>query len=119
MEAVLNDKKQQFAAAIQNAQQVKESAQKAYDEEKEAGLTNDGFVQWVIQNYPQLSAVYNNYQATQAEYTQIFMQVDSAAAQSWLEERRNKQMEDTWTDDEYEKKGYKQFQILSLDNEIE
>ncbi|KAF4999355.1 hypothetical protein FGRMN_2496 [Fusarium graminum] len=119
MEAILNDKKQEFAAAIQNAQNVKESAQKAYSQEKEMGLANDGFCNWVVQNYPHFSAAYNQYQSAEAAYTQIFMHVDSASAQSWTSERRKKQVEDNRIDDEYEKKGHKMFQILSLDNEIE
>ncbi|KAM0350686.1 hypothetical protein ACHAPU_003178 [Fusarium lateritium] len=118
MEAILNEKKEEFSAAIQSAQNAKESAKKDYDQEKEMGMANNDFATWVLMNYPQLQATLAQYRASEAAYTQIFMQLDGSAAQAWVTERRNAHLTAMRTDDEYEPAGNKSCLILDLDNDV-
>ncbi|KAL6922976.1 hypothetical protein ACHAP8_011806 [Fusarium lateritium] len=81
----IQDSKQRFQAAYDHAISEKEKAEKAYNEEKEMGITQDPFNQWVAMNYPSYSAAQNQYQATKAAYEAALQNGDTAGFQAWQE----------------------------------
>ncbi|CAG1971413.1 unnamed protein product [Fusarium graminearum] len=84
----LQDSKEKFQAAYDAAVTQKESSEKDWKDEKEAGLHDQGFDQWSAINAPAYTASFQQYQAARAAYEAALHAIDEQAARSWQEKVR-------------------------------
>ncbi|KAF5233637.1 hypothetical protein FAUST_8073 [Fusarium austroamericanum] len=84
----LQDSKEKFQAAYDAAVSQKESAEKDWKEEEEAGLHTMKFDQWYPINAPAYSAAFQQYLAARAVYEAALHAVDEQAAKAWQEKVR-------------------------------
>ncbi|KAM0227193.1 hypothetical protein ACHAPO_011730 [Fusarium lateritium] len=89
----IQDFKQRFQAAYDHAISEKEKAEKAYNEEKEMGITQDPFNQWVAMNYPSYSAAENQYRGARAAYEAALQNGDTAGFQAWRDKLKQTAMD--------------------------
>ncbi|KAH6885444.1 hypothetical protein B0T10DRAFT_608608 [Thelonectria olida] len=100
LQAMLNDTKARYIKAAEQARNAKKRAEGAYEGDP---MNGGNFQQWVVMNYPQLSATYNAYQSAEAAYNAALAQADPNAATAWQQEAGQERSEKSHSSDEFEK----------------
>ncbi|KAF4445599.1 hypothetical protein F53441_10663 [Fusarium austroafricanum] len=110
----IKDAKDRLIKSGNNTLEQKKKAKEEYDKQVEFGFveSNTSFEQWVSQNYPALTAGYQDYAAANGAYTQTLMQFDQQAGQAWQQKLRDNQRELLKSQDSYEKA----FSVVLPDN---
>ncbi|WXC64564.1 hypothetical protein SNK03_010374 [Fusarium graminearum] len=84
----LQDSKEKFQAAYNAAVTQKESSEKDWKDEKEAGMHDQEFDQWFPINAPAYAVAFQHYQAARAGYETALHAYDEQAAKTWEEKVR-------------------------------
>ncbi|CAG1994606.1 unnamed protein product [Fusarium graminearum] len=84
----LQDSKEKFQAAYNAAVTQKESSEKDWKDEKEAGMHDQEFDQWFPINAPAYAVAFQQYRGARAAYEAALHAVDEQAARSWQEKVR-------------------------------
>ncbi|UZP38880.1 hypothetical protein NXS19_006696 [Fusarium pseudograminearum] len=102
MEARVNQAKKQLVEAGRKAQECKDKAKNDFEAD-EIKDENQAFHQWAVMKYPQLDAVYQEYDAAHGAYTGVLQAHSASEAMEWQKKKNRVHMEKMHSDDQFEK----------------
>ncbi|KAF3921571.1 hypothetical protein AA313_de0203966 [Arthrobotrys entomopaga] len=102
-EARYNDAKAKFEKAVSHAEDQLANATDEYKEQKDMGITDKPFQDWVAQNYPVLQAAMSEYSATEGAYRMAYQQYDEAGFQEYQKKGTDEYNKLQFGDDEIKK----------------
>ncbi|KAK6715336.1 hypothetical protein SNK04_006271 [Fusarium graminearum] len=101
MEARVSETKKKLLEAGRKAQECKDKAKNVFEEDE--FKENQAFQQWAVTNYPQLLAMYNEYQAEDGAYIGALQAHSANEAMEWQEKKNRVYFQKTHGDDQFEK----------------
>ncbi|OBS24816.1 hypothetical protein FPOA_05353 [Fusarium poae] len=102
MEARVKQTKKELLEAGKKAQKTKDKAKGDFKKD-DIKDENQAFQQWVAMNYPQLPAVYQEYEAADSGYIGALQAHSVSEAMEWQKEKRRVYEERMRGDDQFEK----------------
>ncbi|KAH6993484.1 hypothetical protein EDB82DRAFT_475255 [Fusarium venenatum] len=102
MEARVNQTKKEFLEAGKKAQKTKDKAKSKFEKDDMTD-ENQAFQQWVVMNYPELTAVYQEYEAADSAYIGALQAHNVSEAMEWQKEKKRVYEERMRGDDQFEK----------------
>ncbi|KAM0411153.1 hypothetical protein ACHAPD_010980 [Fusarium lateritium] len=102
MEARVNQTKKESLEAGKKAQKTKDKAKSKFEKDDMTD-ENQAFQQWVVMNYPELTAVYQEYEAADSAYIGALQAHNVSEAMEWQKEKKRVYEERMRGDDQFEK----------------